>query len=159
MRSYLVLTPPGGADRDHRSTLVLADGFSWLGLLLPWLWLFWRGLWLAGIVILALQIGALALILAAGMPVAGILALIALSLLVGLEGRHYHSEVMVRDGWTLETILFAQDLTTAEQMYFSGLPRPEASTIPAVADWAGQTTNTAGRWQTAGLGIFDHGGR
>lgn len=159
MRSYLVLTPPGGADRDHGSTLVVADGFSWLGFFLPCLWLFWRGLWLAGMIALFAQMGGFYLIAFADMQGAGLLALFSLSLLVALEGRHYHADALMRRGWAFETVLFAQDRSTAEEMYFSNLPAPATTAIPAVADWAGQTQKPAGSWQSSGLGIFDHGGR
>lgn len=164
MRSYLVLTPPrdakSGPDRDHRSTLVLRDGFSWAALVLPWLWLFWRGLWISGFLVLAAQIAGFVLIAMEGLTVVGALLLLTSALLVALEGRHYHGEMLVRRGWRLETVLFAPDLTTAETIYFAGLPVPEKAAMPAVGDWARNTQAApTGGWQGFGPDLFDHGGR
>lgn len=159
MRSYLILTPPGGPDPDHRSTVVLKDGFSWAGFLLSWIWLFWHRLWLAGLVALAIQIGSGVLLQIAGLAPAGFLLGLALSLLVGLEGRHYLSEALVRRGWILDTVIFAQDRQTAEEMYFSGLPAPQSSSLPSTSDWAGHAkTNRSGGYGP-NLGLFDYGGR
>ncbi|CAN7553640.1 DUF2628 domain-containing protein [Neorhizobium sp. LjRoot104] len=163
MRSYLVLTPPNdpqsGSDRDHQSTLVLRDGVSWLALLFPWIWLFWHRLWIAGIVILFAQIGSGMLMQVPGFWAAGLLFGFAISVLVALEGRHYHSETLIRRGWTLETVISAHDLHTAEEIYFSGLPQPEQQPMPVPAEWAKQAKPPAAGWQAPHMGLFEHGGR
>ncbi|MFB9953309.1 DUF2628 domain-containing protein [Rhizobium puerariae] len=164
MRSYLVLIPPGGLDRDHRSTLVLRDGFSWIAFFFPWFWLFWNRLWIAGIAVLLAQFGIGFLMNMPGLGPAGFLAGFALSLLIALEGRHYRSEALIRDGWTLETVVSAPDIQAAEEIYFSGLPQPEQQQLPALAEWAQHAKPPAtGRpkgWNEPHLGLFDHqGGR
>lgn len=160
MRSYLVLTPPGGPLKDHRSTVILPDGFSWTALLFPWLWLLWNRLWLAGAVVLLLQAGSGLLASLPGLEWAGGLLGFAVSLLVALEGRHYRSEALIRRGWTLETVISTRNLDTAEEIYLSGLPEPEKQPMPAAAEWAKQARPAA---PTAGwhgpLGLTDHGGR
>lgn len=163
MRSYLVLAPPAaqqsGSDRDHQSTLVLRDGFSWLGLLFPWIWLFWHRLWIAGVAILLAQLGSTVLMQIPGFWTAGLLFGVAISLLVALEGRHYRSEALIRRGWSLETVISAHDLRTAEEIYFSGLPQPEQQPMPVSAEWAKQARPPAAGWQAPHMGLFEHGGR
>lgn len=159
MRSYAILTPPGGPLPDHRSTLVIADRFSWLAFLFPWLWLFWHRLWVAGIATLVVQIGSGFLMQAPGFFPAGLLIGVALSLLAGLEGRNYYSEALVRRGWTVETILFARDRQTAEEVYFSSLPQPEKQPMPVSSEWAPQGKPLSDGWRAQGIGLFDHGGR
>jgi hypothetical protein len=162
MRSYLVLTPPDGPDRDHRSTLVLRDGFSWAALFFPWLWLLWNRLWLAGIVALALQAFSGFLMSVPQWGLGGGLSGFAISLLVALEGRHYRSEALIRRGWRLETVVSASTLDAAEEIYFGGLPEQQRQAMPALAEWvskpaaAGPTTG----WNGPHTGLFDHqGGR
>lgn len=161
MRSYLVLTPPGGPDRNHRNTLVLRDGFAWIALFFPWIWLLWNRLWIAGLVIFLVQGASVYLMSTPQFSLAGTLLGFAASLLVALEGRHYRSEALIRRGWTLDAVISAPGLDAAEEIYFSGLPEPEKQPIPASAEWAkqlaaGQSTG----WNAPGLGLFDHhGGR
>ncbi|MGK6315050.1 DUF2628 domain-containing protein [Neorhizobium sp. DT-125] len=168
MRSYLVLTPPDdptrAPDRDHRSTLVLPDGFSWTAFFFPWVWLLWNRLWLAGFVVFLLQGLSGFLVRMPEFEIAGILLGLAVGLLVAFEGRHYRSEALVRRGWTLETVIFAPNLDAAEEIYFSGLPQPEKQQLPASAEWAKQAKPPAAGspkgWNEPHLGLFDHqGGR
>lgn len=159
MRSYIVLTPPGGPETDHGSTLLLADRFSGLAFLFPWLWLFWHRLWGAGMAALLVQIGSGVLLQAPGLAPAGLLLGLALSLLIGFEGRQYYSEALVRRGWAVASIVFAQDRPTAEEVYFSGLPQPEKHPIPALSGWAPQANAPSSGWRSQGLGLFDHGER
>jgi len=159
LRSYLILTPPGGPDPDHRSTLVLKDRFSWAGFFLSWIWLFWKRLWLAGAAILVLQVISGVLLQLPGFAPVGLALGLALSLLVGLEGTNYLSEALVRRGWVLEAVIFAQDRETAEQMYFSGLPAPTSSPLPKSGDWARNAAPVGTSGHGPNLGLFDYGGR
>ncbi|TDK30416.1 DUF2628 domain-containing protein [Rhizobium deserti] len=159
MRSYAILTPPGGPLPDHRSTLVIADRFSWLAFLFPWLWLFWHKLWLAGIVALLVQIGSGFLMQIPGFAPAGLLIGLAVSLLAGLESRNYYSNALGRRGWTVEAIVFAQDRQTAEEIYFSSLPQPEKQPMPLSSDWAPQGKQPSDGWRGQAPGLFDYGVR
>jgi hypothetical protein len=161
LKSYLVLTPPGGADPDHKRTIFLADRFSWLALLFPWIWLLTKRLWLAAALVFLLQLVAGRLTQVDGFEAAGFLFALAINLAVALEGRHFYSETLIRRGWTLEAVLTAGDRDTAEEIYFSGQQSPEILEPPAAPDWArrGEPRPETG-WEQGGIGIFDHhGGR
>ncbi|SFB54709.1 Protein of unknown function [Rhizobium sp. NFR07] len=160
MRSYLVLTPPGGPDKEHRSTLILPDGFSWAALLFPWIWLIWHRLWIVGILVFLVQGAAIALLAVPGFALAGALLGLATSLLVALEGRNHYGNSLIRRGWVLERVISAPDLRAAEDIYFSSLPKPAQQPLPSPSDWAKHAkTPPASGWQGPALGLFDHGGR
>ena len=162
MRSYLVLTPKNGPDREHRSTIIMTDGFSWLAFLLSWIWLFWHRMWIVGAIALVIQIGSGVLSTMPGFAIGGWLLGFAMNLIVALEGRHLYSQSLQRRGYTLETVVFAQDRSTAEEMYFSNLPQPEPKAMPSLSEWAPQTNTpfpAAAGWQSSGAGLFDHGAR
>ena len=160
MRSYLVLTPPGGPDKDHRSTLFMPDGFSWMALLFSWIWLIWHRLWIAGIAVFLLQTTSGILLSMSGLGLAGILIAIGTNLLVALEGRNHYANSLIRRGWKLEGVISATDRETAEEIYFSSLPRPEEQPMPSSTEWANKAKQPpVSGWQGPALGLFDHGGR
>lgn len=161
MKSYLILTPPGGSDPDHKRTIFLADRFSWLALVFPWIWLLTKRLWLAAAMVFLLQLVAGRLAQVEDFEVAGFLLAIAINLAVALEGRHFYSETLIRRGWTLEAILTAGDRDTAEEIYFSGQTPAETPEQPTAPDWAKRSEPRPDTgWVQGGIGIFDHhGGR
>lgn len=164
MRSYLVLIPPNGPDRDHRSTLFLPDGFSWMALIFSWIWLIWHRLWLAGIFALVLQVAGALLMGMQGFWLGGSLLGFAIHVLVALEGRNHYANSLIRRGWTLESVISTTDKETAEEIYFSALPQKETQPLPSSADWAQANWDKTKQppvsgWQGPALGLFDHGGR
>jgi hypothetical protein len=161
LKSYLVLTPPGGADPDHKRTIFLADRFSWLALVFPWIWLLTKRLWLAAVLVFLLQLVAGRLIQIPGIEVAGFLFALAINLAVALEGRHFYSETLIRRGWKLDAIVTAGDQDTAEEIYFSGQTPAETPEQPTAPDWAKRSELRPDTgWEQGGIGIFDyHGGR
>lgn len=160
MKSYLVLTPPGGSDPDHRKTIVMADRFSWLALLFPGIWLLTKRLWLPAIAVFLIQAIAGQLTQVSGLELVGVLGALSISLLVALEGRHFYSEVLIRRGWTLQDVITATDLEAAEEFYFAGQQQARTE-LPAVAGWARPSTAPPSTgWNQGGIGLFDHqGGR
>lgn len=158
MKSYLVLTPPG-TDPDHEKTVILADRFSWLALFFPWIWLLTKRLWLAALAVFLAQVAAGQLMQVSGFAVVGFLAAVSINLLVALEGRHFYSESLIRRGWTLQDVVMAADLDTAEDIYFAGLPQASTASTTA-ANWANSVrTPSAAGWDRGGIGLFDQGGR
>lgn len=128
MTSYLVLEAPNGPHRDHKTTRFIADRFVWLALIAPWLWLAVNRLWLAAtVVFIALLLAGQASMLP-GFEPAGILCGFAIALITALEGRNFLARHLVRKGWKMTSIVSAPDLSSAEEIYFSGLAENSATT-------------------------------
>ncbi|MCJ8519782.1 hypothetical protein ABID21_002935 [Pseudorhizobium tarimense] len=159
MKSYLVLLAPGNDDREHRKTIILPDRFSWLALFFPWIWLLTKRLWLAAIIVFLLQLVAGQLSQTTDFEIAGFLLALSVNLLVALEGRHFYSEALIRQGWRLDAVIAAPDLDAAEEVYFSAQETGDKSELPAVANW-GKDKRATADWPQGGIGLFDHqGGR
>ncbi|NTF08594.1 DUF2628 domain-containing protein [Agrobacterium rubi] len=137
MTSYLVLEAPGGPDRDHRSTRFIADRFSWLALLFPWVWFAIQRLWWVAIGIVVLQVAAGQVSGLEGFGVTGALFAISIGLIAGFEGRNIVVRHLVSKGWTLKDVVHARDLATAEEIYFSNLPEDDISQVSKIPqpDW------------------------
>ena len=162
MTPYLVLEAPAGPDRDHRSTRFIADRFSWLALLFPWVWFAVQRLWWVAIGIVICQVAASQLSGLEGFAITGALFALGVGLIAGFEGRNIVVRHLVAKGWELKDIVTAPDLATAEDMYFSNLPETDLSqenTIPQ-PDWK-QDRRTSGYRASdpAGSFQFDLNGR
>ncbi|WP_377299104.1 DUF2628 domain-containing protein [Rhizobium sp. SGZ-381] len=157
MKRYIILTPPGGPLRDHRTTRFIADRFAVLAFLFPGPWLLMHRCWWSGLAALAAQGLAGWLADQPGLFWAGTLSSLALSLLIGLEARHMQARNLVRRGWQEEAVLLAPDLVTAEAMFFETLPAPEPFAVPA-ADWTKISPRKEGpAYGGPALGLFDMG--
>jgi Protein of unknown function (DUF2628) len=158
--TYFILTPPGGPERDHRTTRFIADRFAWLAFIFPGLWLLFHRCWLIGICAVLAQLLAVWLADQPGLFWAGTLSELAIGLLIGLEGRHIYAQNLMAKGWSMASVVTAPDLSTAEAIYFAGLSSeaPKVTTLPST-DWAkfsppGQPPARGG----PALGLFDIGG-
>lgn len=158
MISYTVLTPPDGADRDHASTLFIADRFVWSALLLPWIWLLSRRMWFAAFVIFVAECHAIFLIRQPGLGAAGILTILAIHALVALEGGNLHIRHLIGGGWHVAGLETAPDLATAEDMFFAGLPEPVEMPLPSASDWAKPNSSSTQGWSAPAFGLFDNTG-
>ncbi len=132
MISYLVLEAPGGPDIDHRSTRFIADRFSWLALLFPWVWFAVQRLWWVAIGAVVLQVAAGQVSRLDGFAVTGALFALTIGLIAGFEGRNIAARHLVSKGWTLKDVVHARDLATAEEIYFSNLPEDEISFVSEI---------------------------
>ena len=121
MTSYLVLEAPNGPDRDHKTTRFIADRFVCLALVAPWLWLAVNRLWLAAAVVFVAMLLAGQASMLAGFEPVGILFGFTVALLTALEGRNFLVRQLIGKGWKMTSIISAPDLSSAEEMYFSGL--------------------------------------
>jgi hypothetical protein len=156
--SYTVLTPPEGADRDHASTLFVADRFVWSALILPWIWLLSRRMWFAAFVVFVAECLAIFLMRQPGLGTAGLLAILAIHALVALEGGNLHIRHLIARGWHVAGLETASDLATAEEMFFADLPEPVAAPLPSTADWAKPNSSSTQGWSAPALGLFDNTG-
>src|SRR3954452_9274792 len=113
MAIYVVMEPPGHSERVDATTIV-HDGFSWLGFLVPPLWLAWHRLWVEA----ALAFVAMAMLSMLGerlgLETAGSLLSLLVSLFVGLEGPGLRIAALRRRGWHEWGVVEADRLDDAD---------------------------------------------
>ena len=86
--------------KDDQDVVFIKDGFAWLGLLIPVIWMLWHRLWrpLAGylIVIVLIAVAGFAVPLPGSLTASmGLLA----NLFVGLEGNNFRRRALARRGF------------------------------------------------------------
>lgn len=115
MAIYVVMEPPGSSDKAD--TAFVRDGFSWLGFLVPPLWLLWHRLWMEAV--LAFVVMAVLSMLAErlGLGFAGSLLSLLVSLYVGLEGAALRIAALRRRGWHEWGVVEADKLDDADTRY------------------------------------------
>lgn len=128
MASFVVFDPPPDAGASGLPVFV-RDGFSWLGFLLPPVWLAWHRLWLEALVAVAVWVCLEALV-AKGLIAPGASALsLLVSLFVGLEGSALRMAGLRRRGFAEHGTVFARTLREAEIRHAYG--DDEGEDIPA----------------------------
>lgn len=133
MASYVVMLPPGGSPEQRLEQAVfLRDGYSWLGFLVPPLWLLWHRLWLEAI----LAFLAMALFSGLGealnLPLVGGLLGLLVSLYVGLEGQAMRVAALRRRGWQDWGVVEADRADTADLRYGVAATQEIVAAEPAV---------------------------
>lgn len=164
MASYLILTPPGAPNRSAVSdrycdeTRFIRDGFSWKAFVFPALWMLYHRLWLHAAAAILLQGLAVELIRQPGFFAAGAAILLAVHVLAALEGRHALSQRLIDRGWTMENLVSAHDLATAEQIHFSEVEQEPQENIHSKSwDISATNANTSRPGQSFGLPGYDGG--
>ncbi|RUU29191.1 DUF2628 domain-containing protein [Mesorhizobium sp. M6A.T.Ce.TU.016.01.1.1] len=116
MAIYVVMEPPGRGEKSDMTAFV-RDGFSWLGFLVPPLWLLWHRLWIEAALAFVAQ--ALLSMLAEGLSLglAGPLLSLLVSLYVGLEGQALRIAALRRRGWHEWGVVEADRLDDADTRY------------------------------------------
>lgn len=127
MASYVVMEPPGRGE----DAVLIRDGFTWLGLLFPPLWLAWHRLWLEAV----LAAVAMALLSVAadrfGLGPAGDALSMLVSLYVGLEGQGLRVAALRRRGWLEWGVVEASSLADAEMRHaLEAGASPESDVAP-----------------------------
>ena len=126
MASYLILTPPGGPDKNQVRTRFIRDGFSWMAFLFPTLWMLFHRLWLQALAAFLLQSIGWELIHRPGFFAAGLAILLGVHILAALEGSHAAYRNLLAGGWRTEGLVSAPNLATAEEIHFSDIePKAE----------------------------------
>ncbi|GLS36787.1 hypothetical protein GCM10010869_23780 [Mesorhizobium tianshanense] len=116
MAIYVVMEPPGRGEKPD-TTVFVRDGFSWLGFLVPPLWLLWHRLWIeAALAFVAMAVlSVVAERLSLGL--AGSLLSLLVSLYVGLEGQALRIAALRRRGWHEWGVVEAGRLDDADMRY------------------------------------------
>jgi hypothetical protein len=156
MASYIVLEAPQGPDSNHSNTRFIADRFSWLALIFPFLWLAAHRLWLLAFTVFLAQIIVVQLAAAFEFGAMGLLGSLAISLLVALEGRQFVINHLIARGWTLQAALPADNLSVAEQIYYAlyACEKPPTLASNQTVDWSKKAAVTSGQTLDELMGIF-----
>ncbi|MBO6900984.1 MAG: DUF2628 domain-containing protein [Rhizobiaceae bacterium] len=115
MASYVVMEPSSRADGETR---FVRDGFSFVALILPFIWLLWHRMWVE-----ALLVFAVVMALGVGGELAGLqdvamgLSLL-ISIYVALEGASLRVAALRRQGWREAGIVEASNEDEAMLRYF-----------------------------------------
>jgi len=108
------MEPPAGGKAE---TVLVKDGFAFLGFLVPPLWLAWHRLWLEAITV-GLLLAALDWLARAGSygPFPAVLSFV-LCVLVGLEGARLRVALLERKGWHQAAYIDARNGEEAEARF------------------------------------------
>ncbi|MBB4066898.1 DUF2628 domain-containing protein [Gellertiella hungarica] len=123
MASYLVMMPPEG-ETNPDSARFIRDGFSLAAFVFPLLWLLWNRLWLYTLVYVLVVIGLGVAAEEWASSDALVVAQLALSLLIGLEGGTIRAGHLVSKGWKMVAVIPASSLDEAEEIYFASADMP-----------------------------------
>jgi hypothetical protein len=156
MASYIVLEAPQGPDSNHSNTRFIADRFAWLALIFPFVWLAAHRLWLLALAVFLAQIIVVQLAAALGLGSAGFLGVLAISLLVALEGRQLVISHLTSRGWSLKAALPTDNLNAAEQIYYALYAREKQPTLASnqTVDWSNRAGAASGQTLDDPMGIF-----
>ena len=130
MPSYVVMEPPGRSEKVD-ATAFVRDGFTWLGLLVPPLWLAWNRLWIEAALAFIVMGALSALGQRLGLGLAGSLLSLLVSLYVGLEGQGLRIAALRRRGWHEWGVVQAGQLDDADLRYALEVEAHADETAPA----------------------------
>lgn len=129
MASYVILTPTESAPRDE-STVLIRDGFAWLGLLVPVLWLAFHRLWIATALVVVAGLALLVVAERTGWNGTAIAIGVLIAFWIGLEGNGWRVAALVSRGWTVRDVIEAADLMEAEMICFPAGEPEDRTTVP-----------------------------
>jgi hypothetical protein len=117
MASWIVFEPPQTGRATDGDPAFVRDGFSWPALLFSPLWLLWHRLWIEAIAVFAVLLTATALERIEGLGLAGSLAVLLVSIFVGLEGNGMRIAAFRRRDWRFWGVVDADSEYAAETRY------------------------------------------
>lgn len=121
MASFVVLEPEGlNEKRQAETTVFVRDGFAFFALIVPFLWLLSKRLWLEAFVVLAATIAIGSAAATSQFAPAVPLLIFLISVLVALEGNNWRIAKLRRRGFVEKAVINANDLAEAEIRYFVG---------------------------------------
>ncbi|CDX21201.1 conserved hypothetical protein [Mesorhizobium sp. ORS 3324] len=138
MASYVVMEPPAGGGQAEMT--FVRDGFTWLGFLVPPIWLAWHRLWIAALLTFAVMAILSALGERLGLEAAGSALSLLVSLYVGLEGQGLRISALRRRGWREWGVVEAGRLGDAEIRHVleTGEASVEQEPMPSIVPDASQ---------------------
>ena len=159
MRIYTVWDPPEGmrADDPRVRTRFVREGFAWLALLCPVLWLLFHRMWLVLVLYLVVAVGAESISSGLVGAPAG-LAAFAVTLVFAFEARGLYAWTLSRKGWRHRGVVTGMRLEDAERRWFDGermpMPAPATPGPSGPAPWGpapGTDALFAGAAETPGI--------
>jgi hypothetical protein len=156
MASYLILTPPGKSANDEKARFI-RDRFTGMAFVFPAIWLAMHRLWLLAAAAFAVQLVAAWLQADASLSLTGIALQLALSTLTALEGPAAIARNLERRGWTLRSVVSAEDLAMAEDIYFNDDETPAPAAQPVAPHGTARGSGSAGSSPAFGLIGYDGG--
>jgi hypothetical protein len=130
MATYVVMEPPGRSEKVD-ATAFIRDGFTWLGLLVPPLWLAWHRLWIeAGLAFVVMGLLSMAG-QNLGLGLASSLLSTLVSFYVGLEGQGLRIAALRRRGWHEWGVVQADRIDDADIRYALEVEAHGDDTTPA----------------------------
>jgi len=130
MATYVVMEPPGRREKVDTSVFI-RDGFAWLGLLVPPLWLAWHRLWIeAGLAFVVMSLLSMAGE-SLGLGLASSLLSLLVSFYVGLEGQGLRIAALRRRGWHEWGVVQAGRLDDADIRYALEVEEQAEEAVPA----------------------------
>jgi len=130
MATYVVMEPPGRSEKVD-ATAFIRDGFTWLGLLVPPLWLAWHRLWIeAGLAFVVMGLLSMAG-QNLGLGLASSLLSTLVSFYVGLEGQGLRIAALRRRGWHEWGVVQAGRLDDADIRYALEVEEQAEEAVPA----------------------------
>lgn len=160
MAVYTVLLPPPGKRTGHEApvenAVFVRDGFSWLALFFPVLWLLFNRLWLLTILYIAIAVGLEIAASVIGGPVPGVLS-VAFTVLFAFEANALKRWALVQRGYAFAGIVSGRGRIECERRFFQswladGTPAPARQ--PAVARPHRPVSSSAGLGEPGILGLF-----
>jgi hypothetical protein len=127
--SFVVLEPPRAAGGEPgEETVFLRDGFSFLAVIVPVIWLLWHRLWLEAVCTLAAALVIAVAGQVAGFGLFGTMLSLLVSFYVAIEGNGMRLARYRRLGWREMALIDADNRHDAEARYFSrGQAEPAAA--------------------------------
>lgn len=118
MKVFSVHIRPGDKTAEH--AVIIREGFSFWGFLLSGLWALSHRLWLAFIVLaIAFALSGLASHILNGGPLMEVTLSLVVMLAFGFTANDIRRKKMERRGWTLMTVIAANDETDARYRLYS----------------------------------------
>ncbi|MCE7028846.1 DUF2628 domain-containing protein [Jiella avicenniae] len=117
MSRYVVFEPPEAVGPSD-AAIFLRDRFSFLAFVFTFLWMFRYGLWVSGLVTIAILVALNLLGTVQGFELSAALISVLLGVLIGLEGPSLRAARLRRNGWNDVAAFEAQNTDEAELIYY-----------------------------------------